>query len=66
MEVRERVAANVHTSTETLETLLRDKDFQVREAAISNQNTPLSKIYDLLHDDHEDVRKAAERRLQSE
>lgn len=66
IEVRESVAANVHTSTDTLETLLRDKDFQVREAAISNQNTPLSKIYEHLHDDHEDVRKAAERRLQSE
>ena len=66
VEVRESVAANVHTSTETLETLLQDKDFQVGEAAVSNQNSPLSKIYELLNDDHEDVRKAAERRLQSE
>ncbi|WP_462282839.1 hypothetical protein [Ruminococcus champanellensis] len=56
VEVRESVAANVHTSTDTLETLLQDKDVQIREAAVSNQNSPLSKIYELLHDDHEDVR----------
>ena len=66
VEVRESVAENVHTSTETLETLLQDEDFQVRETAILNQNSPLSKIYDMLNDNHEDVRRAAELRLQSE
>lgn len=66
VEVRESVAANVHTSIETLEILLQDKDFQVRETAVSNPNSPLSKIYELLNDNNEDVRKAAELRLQSE
>lgn len=66
VEVRESVAENVHTSTETLETLLQDEDFQFRETAILNQNSPLSKIYDMLNDNHEDVRRAAELRLQSE
>lgn len=66
VEVRESVAANIHTSPDTLEALLQDKDFQVRETAVSNQNSPLSKIYELLNDKHEDVRKAAKLRLQSE
>ncbi|MCI7498506.1 MAG: HEAT repeat domain-containing protein [Oscillospiraceae bacterium] len=63
IEVRESVAANIHTSTDTLEILLQDKNFEVRETAVLNQNSPLSKVYELLNDDHEDVRKAAKLRL---
>lgn len=63
IEVRESVAANIHTSTDTLEILLQDKNFEVRETAALNQNSPLSKVYELLNDDHEDVRKAAKLRL---
>lgn len=63
IEVRESVAANIHTSTYTLEILLQDKNFEVRETAVLNQNSPLSKVYELLNDDHEDVRKAAKLRL---
>lgn len=63
IEIRESVAANIHTSTDTLEILLQDKNFEVRETAVLNQNSPLSKVYELLNDDHEDVRKAAKLRL---
>lgn len=63
IEVRESVAANIHTSTDTLEILLQDKNFEVRETAVLNQNSPLSKVYELLNDDHEDVRKATKLRL---
>ena len=63
IEVRESVAANIHTSTDTLEILLQDKNFEVRETAALNQNSPLSMVYELLNDDHEDVRKAAKLRL---
>ncbi len=65
VEVRESVAENVHTSPETLEVLLKDKDFQVRETAVLNPNSPLSKIHELLNDDHELVRNAAKQRIQS-
>lgn len=63
IEVRESVAENIHTSTDTLEVLLQDKDFEVRETAILNPNSPLSKIFELLNNEHEDVRKAAKLRL---
>ena len=66
IEVRESVAENIHTSSETLEVLLQDADFEVREAAVLNPNSPLSKIYELLNDDHEIVRNAAKLRLQSD
>ncbi len=63
IEVRESVAANIHTSTDTLEVLLQDNDFQVRETAILNSNSPLSKVSELLNDECEDVREAAQLRL---
>lgn len=66
IEVRESVAENIHTSPETLEVLLQDRDFEVRETAILNPNSPLSKIHELLNDDHEVVRNAAKLRLQSD
>lgn len=66
IEVRESVAENIHTSSETLERLLHDTDFEVREKAVLNPNSPLSKIHELLNDDHEAVRNAAKQRLRSD